>query len=447
MKKQNYRNSIQTYCLVCTLVLSACGTYALEDETEEDSSSKGYQMSLNVRSGDIELERYYPLTVFIFNEEGKLIDKDKLADKDDTYLKTLGKGQYTLTAFSGLSEDIYYIPDEPTTTDYIQYPTDVIMETPLMAGQSRVSLTENTQITLSLSYTMAALSFNLKALPADATSVKVQVSPVSSGMSFTGNYINDQHSYTIDCVQTDEGWETETFYVFPSESSRTNLSIDVERPQGNETYSYTYTDMLQPAQPYRFSGTFQEGISMGGVFEIEGWKPSLNIDFNLNGENTEEDTTGGDEAGLGTETVLRAPQLPIADKIWGYFYVWKVEELSETEVRATLISPDQWYVYAADAPDIIGEYSIDHLDDWRTFTVDEAKEFKKQFAADMSEFNESIYQMGLDRFYANDGARYLCDNCTKTFSFSNNIVKEAGKTVKYYLRGIKTVRVKLDSSL
>lgn len=447
MKKQNYHNCIQTYCLVCALALSACGTYTLEEETEENPSSKGYQMSLNVRSGDIEPERYYPLTVFLFDEEGKLIDKEKIADKNNAYLKTLKKGQYTLTAFSGLSEDVYHIPDEPTTTDYIQYPTDIIMETPLIAGQSHIALTENTQVTLSLSYTMAALSFNLKAIPTDAIAVSVQVSPVSTGMSFTGNYNNDQHSYSIDCIQTDEGWETETFYVFPSESSRTNLSIDVKRPQGNETYSYTYTDMLQPAQPYRFTGTFQEGISMGGIFEIEGWKPSLNIDFNLNGENTEEDTTGDNETGLGTETVLRAPQLPVADKIWGYFYVWKVETLSETEVRATLISPDQWYVYAADAPDIIEEYSIDHLDGWRTFTVDEAKEFKKQFAEDISEFNESIYQMGLDRFYANDGARYLCDNCTKTFSFSNNIVKEAGKTVKYYLRGIKTVRVKLDSSL
>ena len=196
--------------------------------------------------------------------------------------------------------------------------------------------------------------------------------------------------------------------------------------------------MLQPSQPYRFTGTFQDGISMGSTFEIEGWKPGLDISFNLNEETTEEEENNDD-----TETILRAPELPIAEKIWGYFYVWKVEPVSETEVIATLISPDQWYVLAADAPGIIEEYSIDHLDNWRVFTAEEAKEFKSQYFEKTAELNKYLADNYFDRFYTNDGARYLCENYTKTFSFSNNIVKEAGETVKYYLRGVKIVRVKL----
>lgn len=104
-----------------------------------------------------------------------------------------------------------------------------------------------------------------------------------------------------------------------------------------------------------------------------------------------------------------------------------METVSETEVIATLISPDQWYVLAADAPGILEEYSIDHLDGWRTFTLEEAKEFKNQFSGKTSDLNEYLSDNYFDRFYANDGARYLCENCTMTFSLSTNIVKEAGK--------------------
>lgn len=439
MKKQILFNCIRSCWLIAILILPACGSYVLEEEdAEEESSSKGYQMSLHVRSGGISLEQYYPLTVLLFNEEGELVEKTEITDTEETYSKILEKGEYTLTAFSGLSEEYYILPDHPTTNDYIEFKSGNNAEIPLLSGQSRISLTKNTQVNLSLSYAMAALNFNLQTIPEDADEVEIQVSPVSSGMSFIGNYSNDQQSYSIDCIQTEEGWETETFYVFPSESDRTNLSITIKRPDGNETYSYTYTNMLQPSQPYRFTGTFQDGISMGSTFEIEGWKPGLDISFNLNEETTEEEENNDD-----TETILRAPELPIAEKIWGYFYVWKVEPVSETEVIATLISPDQWYVLAADAPGIIEEYSIDHLDNWRVFTAEEAKEFKSQHFEKTAELNKYLADNYFDRFYTNDGARYLCENYTKTFSFSNNIVKEAGETVKYYLRGVKIVRVKL----
>lgn len=442
MKKQNHCSCVRNYGLIAALLLfSACGKYMLEENLDDNSSSKGYQMSLNVRSGGLELEQYYPLSVFLFNEAGELVEKEEITDTDDTYSKTLEKGQYTLTAFSGLSEDSYTIPNNPKTTDYLQFKSGNSLSAPLLFGQSRISLTEDTQVSIALSYAMAALNFNLKMIPEDATAVEIQVSPVSSGMSFTGNYNNDNQSFSVECFPTDEGWETETYYILPSESSRTNLSITIKRPGGNETYSYTYTDMLQPAQPYHFTGTHQEGISMGSTFEIEGWKPSISVDFNLN------ENVSGEENEDDTETVLRAPQLPVAEKIWGYFYVWKVETISETEVIATLISPDQWYVLAADAPGTIEEYSIDYLDGWRMFTTDEAKEFKNKFASTLDELNYYLDNNGLDRFYRNNGERYLCEEATKTFSFNNNQIINAGKTVKYYLRGIKTVRVKLDSSL
>lgn len=79
MKKQILFNCIRSCWLIAILILPACGSYVLEEEdAEEESSSKGYQMSLHVRSGGISLEQYYPLTVLLFNEEGELVEKLKL---------------------------------------------------------------------------------------------------------------------------------------------------------------------------------------------------------------------------------------------------------------------------------------------------------------------------------------------------------------------------------
>ena len=194
MKKQNYYNDLRACWLIAVFLLSACGSYTLEEETEESGSSKGYQMSLNVRSGGIDLEPYYPLTVFLFNENDELIERKEITDTEEIYSKTLGKGTYTLTAFSGLSEDTYTVPENPSINNLIQIQSQTPIKTPLLSGQSRVSLTDNTQFNLSLSYAVSALHFTLQAVPADATAVEMQISPNSSGMSFIGNYNNDNQS-------------------------------------------------------------------------------------------------------------------------------------------------------------------------------------------------------------------------------------------------------------
>jgi hypothetical protein len=52
-------------------------------------------------------------------------------------------------------------------------------------------------------------------------------------------------------------------------------------------------------------------------------------------------------------------------------------------------------------------------------------------------------EYGLAFFKYSDGARYLCNNAQSTFSFANNRIIDAGRTVKYYLRPVKKVRFKL----
>lgn len=98
---------------------------------------------------------------------------------------------------------------------------------------------------------------------------------------------------------------------------------------------------------------------------------------------------------------------------------------------------------AADALDLLDTYSEDGIEGWRMFTTEEATAFRNQFQGSVSELNEFISEYGLAFFKYSDGARYLCNNAQSTFSFANNRIIDAGRTVKYYLRPVKKVRFKL----
>lgn len=158
------------------------------------------------------------------------------------------------------------------------------------------------------------------------------------------------------------------------------------------------------------------------------------------GNTGEEDSSGDNDTEYDTFIVS---EMPGADSIWGYFYVWQTTSISSTEAEAIIIAPEQWYTLAADALDLLDTYSEDGIEGWRMFTTEEATAFRNQFQGSVSELNEFISEYGLAFFKYSDGARYLCNNAQSTFSFANNRIIDAGRTVKYYLRPVKKVRFKL----
>ena len=250
---------------------------------------------------------------------------------------------------------------------------------------------------------------------------------------------------TIGCVPSNakkngNTWTAGEIYVFPSESTRTRLSVEVKTGTDTKVYNYTYKKALQEGQPYRFTGSFQDGISLEGEFEITGWQPAIDVEFTL-----DETTEGGGNQLPGTDEeedleTFYAVQLPESECIWGRFYVWKTDTvIADEEVIATLISPDQWYVYAEDASATLAGYQEDVFDNWRTFTSEEARTFRDQYGGDVNGFNEFVEPYGI--YGLKKDGRYLCCNSDSTFSFSNDRIIKAGKTVKYYLRGVKRVRI------
>lgn len=412
-------------------VLASCGKYPIS-ETEDDKESHPVTFSL---SNEKDLLITYPLSLFIFNHETQETEQKEIAENDLPIQLFLQQADYTLTLCSGLAESVYEV-----SANSINLRQTGCATTPLFIGNTAIHPDKETEVNLTLNPAVASLYFTFLSLPETTESVILHVSPVSSSVSFNGDYDNDNRMCTVECQKNGNTWTAGEIYVFPSESTRTRLSVEVKTGTDTKVYNYTYKKALQEGQPYRFTGSFQDGISLEGEFEITGWQPAIDVEFTL-----DETTEGGGNQLPGTDEeedleTFYAVQLPESECIWGRFYVWKTDTvIADEEVIATLISPDQWYVYAEDASATLAGYQEDVFDNWRTFTSEEARTFRDQYGGDVNGFNEFVEPYGI--YGLKKDGRYLCCNSDSTFSFSNDRIIKAGKTVKYYLRGVKRVRI------
>ena len=137
--------------------------------------------------------------------------------------------------------------------------------------------------------------------------------------------------------------------MFPNESSQTHLSINLQSSQGNEAYGYTYQATLKAGYPYHFTGNYKGGVTLDGEFQAEGWQPEIDCEFGFdeilpdegeddgNDEGTNDGNsgnTGGEDSSGDNDTeydTFIVSEMPGADSIWGYFYVWQTTSISSTE--------------------------------------------------------------------------------------------------------------------
>lgn len=417
--------------LPAILLFIACGTFKVEDEADGES----YAVTI-IPSIPDELTTKTPLTLFIINPQDKSVEQQEITEYNSPIYLSLPESAYTLMLCSGLTGGDYFIDN-----NLLYHKTANCSPVPFIQGSTDIHLSEDTDINLTLTPSVAALTFAFTGLPANTEAVSLQVTPVSSSLSLSGGYANDSQACTVTCQETNGTWSSETIYVFPEEeTTRTRLSIQITHDGENDVYSYTYKQPLTAGQPYRFTGNFENNnFNPDGEFEIAGWQPGIDVEFDFKETtgNEEEDNNSGEEENMET---IYATTLPESDCIWGQFYVWRTDTvIMDEEVIATLISPYQWYLYAEEALSTLAAYQVDDFTNWRTFSVEEAKEFSKQHQGNLYDLNEFIEAYGIDGFKKE--GRYLCSQADSTFSFSNNMILKSGKTVKYYLRGIKKVRV------
>lgn len=442
--------------ILLVLLATSCSSYLTEDEensVEENIDKGAYPVTLNVRSSSSESVQY-PIDVYIFNTSGKLVEQSEIKSAGTPFEVRLSPGEYTLSAFSGLNTTDYIIPKEISATSVIQPKEGKSCPTPLQNGFCSFKLEKKKSLSIHLAYIVSSLEFKFNKIPADASAVEVNVSPVSQGYTLGGEYTNDKQTCRTSCHLVGNTWEAGPLYILPSESSQSILSINITRPSGEETLSYSYQYQLQPAQPYRFSGNYNGSIGLDGTFEVDGWKPGIDVSFDFteegtfNQDDTEEESDNQNVPNNETDetpSTFVATSLPEAGEFWKDLYVWKAERVSDNEVKATILSPKLWFkILAADAPGLLDEYEVNGLSGWRVFTKDEAHEFYEEYSSNLVELNNLLIEKGQDEFYFYKGERYLCNDCLSTFNLNGKLlVRNAGQKTEYYMRGIKTIIVKL----
>lgn len=446
------------------IMLAACSKQTIK--TEEDNQKNDLPINISVRSSDTGTDdEYYPINVFIFNEKGEYISRQEVSKEKKTFSTKLKAGNYSISAFSGLDNSEYSYPESPVYDDVIEMKNSYSLNNALMSGHKDIELTETSDITVPIKYCVSSLSFSFSEVPEDATGVSLSISPLSNGYTFSGNYSGNAPQREIGCTKKDELWEAGPVYVFPSENSEIALAVTVDTESGTETYNYTYRNSLQPSVPYNFKGKYNGGITVNVGFDIEGWKPGIDVSYDIVPDETtdEEDTGENPDTGESTSTedtaapeetdipTVYSDDLPEPNSIWKSFYVWTTEEISSTEIEALIIAPMQWPdILPEDAQANLDWYEEDGITGWRTFTEEETIAFRRVFACGIYEFNELndlLSSNGHDIFYCSGEERYLCINAEYSFNIDGKlIIRSAGAKTEYYLRPVKTIRIKLSST-
>ncbi len=476
---------MQTHLLfvlwTCVFLFSRCGTYPVEEESEMVETVDSCEMDVTLSNASL-FTSLYPLHLYLFDTKGESVWEEEIQNQAEWPVWTQPVGDYVLTAISGLSSEDYLPPMSLNSRQMLTFSQGNHAHTPLVMGKNSVRLRNDVRVSVSLSYAVAALYLSFEGIPDEAVEVEARISPVSSGITFEGNRSNDGQFASVVCQKEKNAWKAGPIYILPSESTQTHLSLNVKTDAEETVYGYFFNYSLEAGRPYRFVSTGKGEITLEGNAAVQDWvtetfeefpfehmtqeddwdQPEVEVpgeeedesndapgeeeggneDTNGGNEDSDEDAGGTNEDGTasGDSDVLVSEELPESESIWGPFFVWKVEAVSTNEVIATLVSPRQWLLKKAEAIQVCEAYEVDGITGWRTFTTEEAKEFRDQYDDTLITLSDMLADHGLDRFNKYD-CRYLCNDCNTTFCFYNTIVRESGETKEYALRLVKQVRI------
>ena len=436
--------------ILLTLLLSSCSKYTIED-----GSGNGMDVHIkfqkNAAGEAFDME--YPVRVFCTDAAGKNV-VDKTFIQGDEMKLSLAEGEYGINAFVGMDEGCYMLKNGIDGKQIVAMKSNSMSDKPLRAAHTTLQIDKQTDVNMVPAYVVASAEVEFSNIPSGVKSVSVSVSPVYSGYNISGGYADEIQNGMIQCYEKDGKWISDQKYFFPVEKRKTTVSVSIDSGDRVDNYSYTMINGLKPGQPYKFTGDYESdggdsgnGLNMDGEFQISGWNMEEEIVLDLEDETPVVGGEGGDEntPNYEIETFL-VDVIPNAGVIWGPFYVWKAEEQSADEAIVTIISKEQYYqtFEEGEALMILNDYEIDEITGWRTFTKVEAEEFYKEFSSELDDLNAYLEKNGHSTFYVEGEKRYLCENGEYTFRLEGALrFSKAGLKTKYYLRPIKTIRLKL----
>ena len=442
------KNFFFTVCLA--LFMPGCGSYQIESDETTDEKATGqtteYMLTLRMES-ESNAKINFPISIFIFNAENDCIHAQNTYSTEEDYGIRLPKGKYNVVVLSGLEGSGLSYPLQFTPQSYISLPAGLHASIPLQGGKASISLNQSTTAHISLSYFVSAMHFSLNGIPAEAQAVEIRMSPVSSAVTFEGDYKNDLREATFSCHREGLRWVSEENYVFPCTSMQTRITIDVTLPGKTEAYGYTYPATLKPGCPYHFNGKYADAVTLDGTYQSKGWQQVTEIEFGFDNITTDtpsepapptSGTTGSEEDGTTTLTVDKLPQ---AGELWKECLVTHVEKESDTRCWAVIVANDYMLLTADGVQSYLAGFSFGGLTRWRTFTTEEAAAFRDSYygANGVSALNSFLLDNDVSPFKYDTGDRYFCNNGKSSFCFTSQTIATVGEKKSYYIRPVKTV--------
>lgn len=429
----------------CILPILFCGIlFACQQVPNDDEwlSEETKPLKVKVRSAE-NVEIAYPLYLYAFDKNGKLAASQTIVDKEKDMALSLTDDEYQIVALSGVTDD-YQLPKDLTLEGEIKLSNIEGAEAPLMVGRADVggSRNEGTMAEIALSYVVAQLNVVLKNVPADVSTVQLSISPLYSSLSMGGEYGGDVQKVKVNCTLGEDGvWSAQPTYIFPGSAAETTFSVSFKKEDGTElTYGYTYQGKPEANHPFNITGSYAEGVIVGGSFEISGWEEAIDVEFTF-GANA---VPGVDEEEP-EEPEIDLTNVPEIGTIWNDAIVADIGEADETGVDLLLLSLDEWDATTSQVSDVIEGYSVNGISDWRLPTHEEAAVLRARFSGDSRlELNDLIEEYDSSLYGVDGEERYLCTKNDVYYSFKfagGTTTTKAGEKRSYYVRLVKTYRV------
>ena len=434
--------------LLCLITLS-CQQVPEDDGwlSEEDMKS----LKVKVRSAD-NVEIAYPLYLYAFNKNGKLAASQTINEEGNDMALSLTEGDFQVVAVSGISDD-YQLPENPTLDDAIILSNSEGADTPLMVGRAdiAVSRSEGKSAEIALTYVVAQLNVMLKNVPTDVSTVELSISPLHSSLTMSGEYGGDTQKIKASCTLGEDGvWTAQPTYIFPGSGKETTFSVYFKKEDGTElTYGYTYNGIPEANHPFNITGSFAEGIIVGGSFEINGWEEAINVEFTFGANVVPDDEEEKEEEEEEKEDVqIDMTNVPEIGTIWNDMIVADIDDTDETGINLLLMSLDEWDATTSEVADVVEGYSVNGISEWRLPTHDEAAVLRARFSGDNRwELNDLIEEYDSSLYGLDGEERYLCTKNGLYYSFKFVIgtrTTEAGEKKSYYVRLVKTFRMDIE---
>lgn len=426
-------------------IFLCCTLFACQQVPEDDnwvSKEESQSLKVKVRSAE-NVEISYPLFLYAFDKDGKLAASQNIEKEENGMMLTLGNGDFQLVAIAGTS-DAYLLPDSPTIDDVIIIDGTEGAETPLMVGKADIGISRSSEKTaeITMSYVVAELNVKLTNVPTDVEIVQLAISPLYSSLSMGGKYGGDTQKVKVECTLNEDGaWTAQSTYIFPGSGKETTFSIYFKKADGTElTYGYTYQGKPEANHPFNITGSYAEGVIVGGSFEISGWEEAIDVEFTF-GANA---VPGVDEEEP-EEPEIDLTNVPEIGTIWNDAIVADIGEADETGVDLLLLSLDEWDATTSQVSDVIEGYSVNGISDWRLPTHEEAAVLRARFSGDSRlELNDLIEEYDSSLYGVDGEERYLCTKNDVYYSFKfagGTTTTKAGEKRSYYVRLVKTYRV------